>query len=174
MVFPAFGQLSVLIVDDNKFMHEILSTMLGALGIHRVHRVEDSIAALERLATEAFDFLVIDIEMRPLDGIELTKLVRTSPDSVNPFIPIIILSGHTNRVIVEEARDAGMNEFLAKPVTAQMLCKRVSEIIERPRAFIRSQNYTGPDRRRNNRPYLNKGRRAEDKGRMATHMIEDA
>lgn len=164
MVLPAFDSLSVLVVDDNRFMQEILSTMLKALGIHRVLRVEDSIAALEAMETKEFDFLMVDIEMQTLDGVEFTRLVRCSKDSPNPYIPVIIVSGHTNRRIVEEARDAGMTEFLAKPITAQMLCRRIEEIIERPRPFIRTHTYCGPDRRRHDRPSLNQGRRAQDRG----------
>ena len=59
-----------------------------------------------------------------------------------------MISGHTERYRVEAARDAGVTEFLAKPITAQNLFARIAEIVERPRAFVRCDAYFGPDRRR--------------------------
>jgi hypothetical protein len=49
---------------------------------------------------------------------------------------------------VEAARDAGVTEFLAKPITAHDLFSRIAEIVERPRGFVRCESYFGPDRRR--------------------------
>jgi two-component system chemotaxis response regulator CheY len=63
-------------------------------------------------------------------------------------VPIIMISGYTEKHRVEAARDAGVTEFLAKPITAQSLYSRIAEIMERPRAFIRCDTYFGPDRRR--------------------------
>jgi DNA-binding response OmpR family regulator len=76
------------------------------------------------------------------------RLVRTGKDSPNPFVPIIMLTGHTEMHRVIEARDAGVHEFLAKPISAKGLYSRVKSIIERPRPFIRAGLYFGPDRRR--------------------------
>jgi DNA-binding response OmpR family regulator len=63
-------------------------------------------------------------------------------------VPIIMITGHTEKYRVEEARDAGVTEFLAKPITAHNLFARIAEIVERPRAFVRCTDYFGPDRRR--------------------------
>lgn len=59
-----------------------------------------------------------------------------------------MLTGHTEMHRVIEARDAGVHEFLAKPISAKGLYSRVKSIIERPRPFIRAGLYFGPDRRR--------------------------
>jgi hypothetical protein len=64
---------------------------------------------------------------------------------------------------VEAARDAGVTELLAKPVTAGHLFARIAEIVERPRAFVRTDTYFGPDRRRHRAEgYPGPWRRAED------------
>ncbi len=88
--------------------------------------------------------------MKPLDGIDFVKLVRTARDSPNPYVPIIMLSGYTEYRRVVEARDAGVNEFLAKPISAKALYQRFAAIIDNPRPFIRTESYFGPDRRRQN------------------------
>ena len=59
-----------------------------------------------------------------------------------------MVTGHTERARVEAARDAGVTEFIAKPITTQALLLALVEIVERPRPFIRCENYFGPDRRR--------------------------
>lgn len=85
--------------------------------------------------------------MEPLDGLEFTRLIRTDKNSPNPMVPIILLTGHTEMSRVVEARDTGINEFLAKPISARGLYSRICMIIEDPRAFVRTDNYFGPDRR---------------------------
>ena len=77
-------------------------------------------------------------------------MVRSGEDSPNPYVPIIMLTGHTELHRVCEARDAGVNEFLAKPISAKALYSRVASIIEFPRPFIRTKSYFGPCRRRRN------------------------
>jgi DNA-binding response OmpR family regulator len=76
--------------------------------------------------------------------------VRTAKDSPNPYVPIIMLSGFTEHRRITEARDAGINEFLAKPISAKSIYQRVATIIDNPRPFIRAKNFFGPDRRRQN------------------------
>ena len=88
--------------------------------------------------------------MEPLDGLDFVRLVRTAKDSPNPYVPIIMLSGYTEYRRVTEARDAGINEFLAKPISARALYLRFASIIDNPRPFIRTKSYFGPDRRRQN------------------------
>ena len=83
------------------------------------------------------DFVLTDLSMKPVDGIEFTRRVRLGRDSPNPYLPIIMVTGHTERPRVEAARDAGVTEFLAKPITTQNLLVRLVEIVERPRPFVR-------------------------------------
>jgi len=107
--------------------------------------------------------VLTDMIMKPMDGLELTRLIRNDERSPNPFVPIIMISGHTEKYKVEAARDAGVTEFLAKPITAQNLFARIAEIVERPRAFVRCDNYFGPDRRRHqNDDYPGPWRRKDD------------
>jgi DNA-binding response OmpR family regulator len=74
-----------------------------------------------------------------------------------------MLTGHTEMNRVMEARDAGVHEFLAKPISAKSIYARIRAIIERPRPFIRAGVYFGPDRRRRNNPsYKGRERRKEN------------
>lgn len=142
------SQLSVLVLDDNRHMRALVHSILGALGIKRVREAADAADAFKELQHFAADVLVVDWQMEPLDGVEFVRLVRNAKDSTNPFIPIIMLSGHTEMTRVMEARDAGVNEFLAKPISAKALYNRIVSLIDVPRPFIRTRTYYGPDRRR--------------------------
>ena len=143
-----FEALRVLIVEDNQHMRVLLRSLLNSAGIREVHEAANGVQALELLKERKCDLVLCDLAMNPMDGLELTREIRRSPRSVNPFMPIIMITGHTEKHRVEAARDAGVTEFLAKPITPHSLFARIAEIVERPRAFVRCDSYFGPDRRR--------------------------
>jgi CheY-like chemotaxis protein len=148
MARSPFEHLHVLVVDDNGNMRQIIETALHAFGVSNVYLAADSADALEILRSVAIDIVLTDLEMGVLDGFEFVRMVRTAEDSPNPYVPIIVISGHTDLNAVTEARDAGMTEFLAKPVAPKALYERIVSIIRQPRPFIRAKRYFGPDRRR--------------------------
>jgi DNA-binding NtrC family response regulator len=65
--------------------------------------------------------------------------------NANPYVPIIMLTGHSEKKRVIPARDAGVTEFLAKPISAKALYQRILNIVANPRPFIKSKSYFGPD-----------------------------
>ena len=140
--------LKALIVDDNTHMRALLRALLQSLGLQNLYEAPDGASGFSELCERKPDIVFTDLSMTPIDGIEFTRMVRTSQKSPNPFVPIIMVTGHTERQRVMSARDAGVTEFLAKPITAQNILSRMTEIIERPRAFVRCEDYFGPDRRR--------------------------
>ncbi|HTO41217.1 MAG TPA: response regulator [Rhizomicrobium sp.] len=148
MTGKAFDHLKTLVVDDNPHMRELLRSLLNALGIRQVFEAADGSAAFTRLCAESPDFVLTDLSMAPMDGIEFTRLVRASTEAPNPYVPIVMVTGHTERRLIEMARDAGVTEIIAKPITVTSLFSRIAEIVERPRAFVRADAFFGPDRRR--------------------------
>jgi DNA-binding response OmpR family regulator len=75
-------------------------------------------------------------------------MIRQPGANANPYVPIIMLTGHSEKKRVVAARDAGVTEFLAKPISAKSLYHRVLNVVANPRQFIKTKNYFGPDRRR--------------------------
>ena len=146
------SDISVLVIDDNVHMVRILTAMLRGFGIRKVHTVQDPASALETLKNTPIDMIVVDLRLPVLDGIEFTSLVRNSKDSPNPFVPIIMVTAHSERSKVQAARDAGVTEFCCKPLTANTLFQRISAVVEHNRPFIRTATYFGPDRRRRTDP----------------------
>ncbi|HEX7760561.1 MAG TPA: response regulator [Caulobacteraceae bacterium] len=148
-----FDLLKILMVDDNHHMRTLIGEILRAIGVSHLYEAADGAAALEVLRRHDIDIVLTDLAMQPLDGIDFCRLVRNAPDSPNPMIPIIMITGHSTMRRIGEARDVGANEFLAKPITARGVIHRITEIVEHPRSFIRTQDYFGPDRRRRVDPH---------------------
>jgi two-component system, chemotaxis family, chemotaxis protein CheY len=163
--------LKALIVEDNQHMRMLLRSLLNAVGMHDVSEAADGRVAVRVLAEKKkCDLILCDFAMKPMDGLDFVREVRRSNTSANPFVPIIMISGYTEKHRVEAARDAGITEFLAKPITTQNLYARIAEIMERPRAFIRAPNYFGPDRRRKtSEAYHGPWRRHDD----TPHLVHD-
>ncbi len=161
-----FDLLKILLVDDNHHMRVLIGEILRAIGVTAVFEATDGAEALQTMRREAIDIVMTDLAMQPLDGIDFTRLLRNSPDSPNQLCPIIMITGHSTQKRVKEARDAGVTEFLAKPVTARGVVDRITRVVEAPRPFIRNESYFGPDRRRRIDPdYRGPRRRSADEDR---------
>ncbi len=146
----ALQSLNILLVDDNQHMRAITSAILQSAGIRNIREVSDGAMALDSVRDHPVDLAIVDFNMFPLDGVEFTRLIRNSPDSANPYLPIIMMTGHSEKSRVTEARDAGVTEFVVKPITAKAVFDRIQAVIMRPRAFVKTDDYFGPDRRRTN------------------------
>ena len=83
------------------------------------------------------------------DGLELVQMIRQPGANANPYVAIIMMTGHTEKHRVTAARDAGVTEILVKPISAKALHARIVNIVANPRDFIKTETYFGPDRRRN-------------------------
>lgn len=144
----AFERLRLLIVDDNQHMINIVRTILRGFGAAHFYEANDAAEAFDVVRSDAIDLIIVDYQMNILDGVDFIRLVRTAKDSPNPYVPIIMLSAYSERSKVERARDAGVTEFCAKPVTAADLYRKVAAVVNNPRPFIRTGHFFGPDRRR--------------------------
>lgn len=141
-----------LVVDDNVHMLNIVKTILKGFGATHVFEAKDAVDAFTRLRNESIDIVILDYLMGEEDGVALLRRIRTDPDSPTPYVPVIMLTAHSERARVVAARDAGVTEFCAKPVTAADMLRKVAAVIDRPRPFIRCDTYFGPDRRRHADP----------------------
>lgn len=146
-----FERLRVLIVDDNPHMRKLLATILQAFGVTQISDAADGESAWKILADANPDVVLLDWVMYGMSGIDLAKMIRTSAASPNPLVPIIMLSGHTSADRVRLARDYGVNEFLAKPVSVNAVMTKLNAVIEHPRPYVRTIRYFGPCRRRRGR-----------------------
>lgn len=161
-----FEKLSMLVVEDTQPMQKLLVSVLEALGIKNVQTSTNGQDAYRAFCQYGHDIVLSDWQMSPMDGIELTRVIRKNHLSPNRLVPVILITGYSAWPRVEEARDAGVTEFLVKPFTAHDLARRVAHVINKPRDFIETQDFFGPDRRRRSEDvpgYAGPHRRTEDR-----------
>ena len=155
--------LKVLVVEDNRFMRTILVNVLRGLSVREVAEAKDGFEAIDELRAGGIDLVLMDWEMPEMNGMKLLQTIRSGKRNINPLLPVVVVSANTIARNIIQARDTGMTEFLAKPVSAQTLYSRIVAIIENPRRFVRTSSYFGPDRRRRFDPsYVGPKRRADD------------
>ena len=143
----SLDSLNFLVVDDNLHMCRIVESMLRGFGVREIHTASSVPRALEELNSQLIDIAVVDHVMHPMDGLEFTELVRTASDSRNPYMPVVLMTNFTERRRIEMAKNAGVNAILAKPVRPIDMYKRIVHLVERPRQYVKTENYFGPDRR---------------------------
>jgi two-component system, chemotaxis family, chemotaxis protein CheY len=162
----SFERLRTLIVDDNQHMINIVRVIMRGFGAKDFYEARDAAEAFDIVKHDGVDLIIVDYQMNLLDGLDFIKLVRTAKDSPNHFVPIIMLTAHSERSRVMAARDAGVTEFCCKPVTALDLYRKIAAVANSPREFVKANNYFGPDRRRHRAAEYNgvERRKAPDPG----------
>ncbi len=140
-------KLNVLLIEKNDFMRGIMREILRKFYIRNVEDADTPIAGYTIFQGFPADLILADW-VPGLDGLKFLKKARNGSDSPNPFVPIIVVTANTELHHVYAALDAGMHDFLAKPISATLIYSRICRVIEGHRDFIRTGNFFGPDRRR--------------------------
>ena len=137
-----------MVVDDHMFTTKLIADVLRVLGARDIRTFQDADKAWKDMCYRPPDLLLVDWNMSPVDGIALTRRIRNDGDSPNIYMPIIMVTGFREMENVFTARDAGVNEYVIKPVSPKALFSRIQMVIEKPRRFVRVGDFFGPDRRR--------------------------
>lgn len=160
--------VSALILDDNAHMRGLVRVILTSFGVRRIEEASAASEAFAHLAAGDIDIAFVDFKLGGMDGLGFCRHVRMHPESPNVFLPLIMITAYSERSRVIEAINAGVDEFLVKPVRAVDVANRVNAVIERRRPFVKSATYFGPDRRRRKDPrYKGDMRRADDPGTIS-------
>jgi len=159
----SLDKVTILILEDNSHMALILREIMRGFGLRDIREARDAATAFEIIKDNPTDIALVDQNLGDLDGSEFIQLIRNADDSPNPFIQIIMVTAHGDRKTVMEAIRSGANEFMVKPVTPLDLYKKLRACIDKPRQFVRTKTYFGPDRRRRQDPvYRGPWRRKND------------
>jgi len=137
-------EMKILVVDDSSTARKILSEMLHEIGVGHVAGAADGAEAIEQLRTFPADIMLCDLHMVPLDGIELTRLIRNASDSPNPYLPIVMLTSDATQAQMKNAMNAGVNAFMSKPVKMKDLHRKLFAIFSRPQVFVREGRILRP------------------------------
>lgn len=139
-------RLRAMVVDDHEETRWVIRTILIAFGVQRICEAAGYAEALKKFRPFQPDVMLVDYSMPGRNGLDLVRRLRRNRE--DPFVPIILMTSEATPRILTAARDAGADEFLAKPIVPASLRARLNEIILRPRNYISNPAYFGPDRRR--------------------------
>lgn len=121
--------MKILVVDDFSTMRSIIKKLLKDLGFSNISEADDGTTGLPMLQSGSFDFLVTDWNMPGMTGIDLLKAVRA--DEKLKSLPVLLVTAEAKREQIFEAAKAGVNGYVVKPFTAQVLKEKIEKIFER-------------------------------------------
>lgn len=163
----SLDRIQILVIDNSPQVTALFKKMLETLGFSKIFEANSGFQGVHILREIKINLIITDWELKtlqstdqtssnvilhkdilPLSGVDFVKRLRQSPTSPNPYIPIIMFADTVEKIEIFKARDAGTNEIVLKPLSAEDLCKRIMDVIYHPRPFITSNGYKGPCRRR--------------------------
>ncbi|PCJ42417.1 MAG: two-component system response regulator [Alphaproteobacteria bacterium] len=163
------SRVSILVVEDSQFIRSLIVNSLRVMGVGSIQSLDDGAQAIEfiklvdrdpmKAGMMGIDMIISDWEMSPVDGMMLLRWIRRHKDSPNRFVPFLMLTGYSEPKRVQEARTMGVNEFMSKPFTVNALADKLFSVINKPRQYVHTGTYFGPDRRRQVIPIEGKDRR---------------
>ena len=118
---------SILIVDDEPMTRNLLRLMLERSGF-TIFEAEDGLKALDVVAEEPLDLLILDVMMPNMDGITVCETLRADIETAD--LPIILLSARTNPEAVRLGMQAGANRYLSKPISREELVRQVRDVLQ--------------------------------------------
>ncbi|MEZ5955883.1 MAG: response regulator [Hyphomonadaceae bacterium] len=118
------ADLDVLVVDDHQAMRELLALMLAKVGVHRVRAAEDAPRALDLLRERVAHLVLADNQMPGMTGVELVAAIRDEPAFGTPRI--VIISGDAGGALTKQAKAAGADAVLLKPVRPAELLSAIN------------------------------------------------
>ena len=153
--------LTVLILEQQSLMRDLMKQVFREFKVKNVHITDDIDAAFQIFCEADIDLILTDWS-HGIDGMAFLKNVRLHDDSPNPYVPVIVVTANTEIDHVFVARDTGMSEYLAKPVSANLIYSWICATIDSTRPFVRAGGFFGPDRRRRRSAYQGNDRRTND------------
>ncbi|MBN6738986.1 chemotaxis response regulator CheY [Acidithiobacillus sp. MC6.1] len=121
--------LKYLVVDDFATMRRVVKGQLRELGIENMDEAEDGLDALVALRKGGFGFVVTDWNMPNMQGIDLLRAIRSDP--LLHHLPVLMVTAENKKENIIEAAQAGVNGYIVKPFTADVLKEKLEAIFKR-------------------------------------------
>lgn len=167
---------NILLVEDYEFIQSLVVSMLRAFGVGNVIVCSNGEEAKHLITlnqagdgARPIDIVLTDWMMPGGMGSEFMAFIRNHRNETIRFMPIIMLSTFVNERAVMAARDAGANEVLMKPLSAEKMASRILSVINHPRPFVKTASFFGPDRRRRALEWKNEDRRKTNADQIREH-----
>ena len=137
----------VLVAEDHPVNRQYLAALLESMG-HEAHFTSNGQEAVDAVRSQRFDVVLMDLHMPVLDGIAATRQIRALSDATQSTVPIVALTADAFADTRDRCMVAGMNDFLAKPVSPQKLATLLRQLFGTAAQAPASASPRSPDRRR--------------------------
>jgi len=134
-----FDSLRFLVIDDSAHMRTVVRALLQGFGAREIYEADDGATGLEACIHFMPDIVITDWVMPNLDGLEVTRVIRQRGVNADPYVPIIMLSSHTEQARIDKAYDAGVTQVLTKPISARALYEAILTVVANQNAFRRDR-----------------------------------
>lgn len=166
--------LSVLVADANNFSRTLIGEILRSLNVSNISSARNEEMARTFLIDRPIDVILLSWEESDaFDGLKFVRELRKVEDERIRRLPVVLITAGLTRQMVINGRDAGVDEFLAKPISPLAMRQRLEMVVETPRPFVDCSVYLGPCRRRKNpADYYGAKRRAGERSAPSAPMID--
>ncbi|HVZ53546.1 MAG TPA: response regulator [Pseudolabrys sp.] len=124
---PIAAGLKVLVVDDQNSVRQMTRMTLEQIGVRHIHEAENGVKAMDTASMQPLDLIISDYNMPEMDGLGLLRAVRGHPSARR--IPFILVTGRGDRELVVKAAQAGANNYVVKPFTADILRSKIEQVV---------------------------------------------
>jgi two-component system chemotaxis response regulator CheY len=124
---PVASTLKVLVVDDQTSVRQMTRLTLEQIGVRLIHEAENGTQAVEKANMQPLDLIISDFNMPEMDGLGLLRAIRGHPSARR--VPFILVTGRGDRELVVKAAQAGANNYVVKPFTADILRSKIEQVV---------------------------------------------
>jgi DNA-binding NtrC family response regulator len=142
------SELSVLLIDPQRHMRQVLAPILRQAGIRQISAADSVREGAAALPARKPDLIFIDYDPAPTDAMDFVQYARIPGRGWNHQVPLVLLALQPDVTMICAARDAGVNDILAKPLTTATVIDRLRRTLLNPRNFVDDPTFRGPERRR--------------------------
>jgi two-component system chemotaxis response regulator CheY len=147
-----YKSLRILIAGGREPSARLLRTSLNLAGVTQVAVATSAKDALKLLKDQIFNAVFVDETIGDIDKVKFVVAARREPGVLEPLIPIFLICNAVRLRELTKARDGGVTDILARPISAATLMRKLSKALLQPRPFIKAESFFGPDRRGKERP----------------------
>ena len=144
----SLNQVRVLIVGWKPNSNQFLRSVLASLGLPSFTRLLRSDEALTLLREQGFELVICTEEAEPLPPGQFTQALRRDSYSRDPTVPVIVITSSITLKDFQMLRDAGADDIMCPPMSAESIEKRLQRLLLQPRKYVNSKAFQGPERRR--------------------------
>jgi len=136
-----FSKTHVLVIDDEKFIREMICRLLGLIGVTKISEATDGADGLVKLSADLPDLVVLDIMMEPMNGLKFLKTVRMGLSDAPRDVPIIVVTGSDEQAVFGTAMALDCNAFVRKNEGKDVIQDRMARVLAETPEIKESGSY---------------------------------